>query len=66
MIVHAAFATILAAAPRREGTLGKMRLSSVAKSLREKLTNKTTPEKFAEAATQEKFVGETTQEILTE
>jgi hypothetical protein len=38
MIVHAAFATVLAAAPRREGTLGKMRLSFVAKTLREKIT----------------------------
>ena len=27
MIVHAAFAMLLAAAPRREGTLGKLRLS---------------------------------------
>ena len=38
MVVHAAFATVLAAAPRREGTLGKMRLSSVAQALRQKLT----------------------------
>lgn len=37
MVVHAAFATVLAAAPRREGTLGKMRLSPIAKALREKL-----------------------------
>jgi hypothetical protein len=34
MIVHAAFATVLASAPRREGTLGKMRLSPIAKALR--------------------------------
>jgi hypothetical protein len=33
MLVHAAFATLLAAAPRREGTLGKMRLSPIAKAL---------------------------------
>lgn len=37
MVVHAAFATLLAAAPRRAGTLGKMRLSPIAKALREKL-----------------------------
>jgi len=34
MIVHAAFATLLASAPRREGTLGQMRLSPIAKALR--------------------------------
>jgi hypothetical protein len=34
MVVHAAFATLLAAAPRREGTLGKMRLSPIAEALR--------------------------------
>lgn len=33
MVVHAAFATLLAAAPRRDGTLGKMRLSPIAKKL---------------------------------
>lgn len=37
MVVHAAFATVLAAAPRREGTLGRMRLSPVAQALRQKL-----------------------------
>jgi hypothetical protein len=37
MIVQAAFATLLAAAPRREGTLGKMNLGPIAKALREKL-----------------------------
>ena len=36
MVVHAAFATLLASTPRREGTLGKMRLSPIAKALREK------------------------------
>ena len=35
MIVHAAFATLLAVAPRREGTLGKLRLSPIQKALRE-------------------------------
>jgi hypothetical protein len=37
MIVHAAFATLLAAAPRREGTLGKMNLGPIAQALREQL-----------------------------
>ena len=37
MVVHAAFATLLASVPRREGTLGKMKLSPIAKALREKL-----------------------------
>jgi hypothetical protein len=37
MIVHAAFATLLASAPRRNGTLGKMNLGPIAKALREKL-----------------------------
>jgi len=35
MIVHAAFATLLASTPRREGTLGKVRLSPIQKALRE-------------------------------
>jgi Transposase DDE domain/Transposase domain (DUF772) len=34
LAVHAAFATLLAAAPRREGTLGKIGLSPVAAALR--------------------------------
>jgi hypothetical protein len=33
MIVHVAFATLLAAAPRREGTLGKIRLGPIQKAL---------------------------------
>ena len=37
MVVHAGFATLLAAAPRREGTLGKMRLSPIAKALQAKI-----------------------------
>ena len=37
MIVHAGFATILAGSPRREGTLGKMRLSAIARALRAKV-----------------------------
>ena len=35
MVVHAGLATLLARAPRREGTLGKLRLSPVAQALRE-------------------------------
>jgi hypothetical protein len=33
-VVHAAFATLLAWAPRREGTLGKVRLGAIAEALR--------------------------------
>jgi hypothetical protein len=33
LVVHAAFATLLAMAPRREGTLGKTKLSPIAKAL---------------------------------
>ena len=33
MVVHVAFATLLAAAPRREGTLGKLRLGPIQKAL---------------------------------
>ena len=33
LIVHIAFATLLAAAPRREGTLGKLRLGPIQKAL---------------------------------
>ncbi len=40
MVVHAAFATLLAMAPRREGSLGKMRLTPIAKALREKVYGK--------------------------
>jgi Transposase DDE domain/Transposase domain (DUF772) len=36
MVVHAAFATLLASAPRQEGTLGKIRLSPIAAALRAK------------------------------
>lgn len=43
MIVHAGLATLLAAAPRREGTLGKMRLSPIARALRQKAGLADTP-----------------------
>jgi Transposase DDE domain len=36
LAVHAAFATLLAAAPRREGTLGKIGLSPIAEAIRAK------------------------------
>ena len=36
LAVHAVFATLLAQAPRREGTLGKIGLSPIARALREK------------------------------
>jgi hypothetical protein len=35
LAVHAVFATLLASAPRREGTLGKVRLSPIAEALRQ-------------------------------
>lgn len=35
MAVHAAFATFLASAPRYEGTLGRMRLSPIAQTVRD-------------------------------
>jgi len=38
LLAHAAFATLLAMSPRREGTLGKQSLSPIAKALREKAT----------------------------
>jgi hypothetical protein len=36
LAVHATFATLLASAPRREGTLGKLRLGPIAEALRAK------------------------------
>jgi hypothetical protein len=43
MVVHAAFATLLAMSPRREGTLGKLKLGPIAQALRERVSP-TTPE----------------------
>jgi hypothetical protein len=37
LIVHVAFATVLASAPRREGTLSKASLSPIAEALRRKI-----------------------------
>ncbi len=40
LVVHAAFATLLAMAPRWEGTLGQTRLSPIAKALYGKVKEK--------------------------
>ena len=37
MVVHIGLATLLAASPRREGTLGRMKLSPIAKALQQRL-----------------------------
>jgi Transposase DDE domain len=37
MVVHLGMATVLASLPRREGTLGKMKLSPIAKALQEEM-----------------------------
>ena len=37
LVVHAGFATLLASLPRREGTLGKMKLSGIAKAMQAEL-----------------------------
>src|SRR4051795_6853226 len=52
MAVHAAFATLLASAPRREGTLGKVRLSPVAAAVRAAAAPRAAPESPPEAAGQ--------------
>lgn len=41
MVVHAGLATLLARTPRREGTLGKLRLSPIAQALREAESDQT-------------------------
>lgn len=43
LVVHAGFATLLAAAPRREGTLGKTRLSPIAQALHGKMKKEQPP-----------------------
>jgi hypothetical protein len=45
LVVHAAFATLLAMAPRWEGTLGQTRLSPIAQALHGKVTLKLPPRK---------------------
>lgn len=51
MVVHAAFATLLAAAPRREGTLGKLRLSPIAKALQARIDADAAPDRANDEAT---------------
>lgn len=43
MVVHLAFATLLARTERREGSYGKMKLSPIAKALRELIHEQTAP-----------------------
>lgn len=43
LAVHAGFATLLAAAPRREGTLGKTKLSPIARTLHGKMKKEQPP-----------------------
>src|SRR5260370_1265526 len=43
MVVHLAFATLLAQTERREGTYGTMKLSPIAKALRELMQTPATP-----------------------
>lgn len=54
MAVHAAFATLLARAPRREGTLGKLRLSPIAQALRTQAERRPTPTAIQEPASADK------------
>jgi hypothetical protein len=50
MAVHAAFATLLASAPRWKGTLSQTSLSPVAEALRAAVAAKATPETSSEAS----------------
>jgi len=52
LVVHAAFATLLAMAPRREGTLGQTRLSPIAQALHGKLKPPRPPRKPKRRSTQ--------------
>ena len=45
LVVHGAFATLLAMAPRWEGTLGQTKLSPIAKALHGKIKPKNPPRK---------------------
>ncbi len=49
MAVHAAFATLLAASPRRDGTLGKLRLNPLAEALRQNQKEADVPESTSTA-----------------
>jgi hypothetical protein len=50
LVVHAAFATLLAMAPRREGTLGQTKLSPIAKALHGKVRPATPPRRQRRAS----------------
>jgi hypothetical protein len=52
LAVHAAFATLLAMAPRWEGTLGQTKLSPIAKALHGKVTPPSTPHRRPRASGQ--------------
>lgn len=54
LMVHAAFATLLAMAPRREGTLGQTKLSPIAEALYGKVTERPAPRRRRRRASQEK------------
>jgi Transposase DDE domain/Transposase domain (DUF772) len=56
MAVHAAFATLLASAPRREGTLSRMSLSPLAQALREAGAAPTAPAASPEAPSEAESV----------
>jgi len=50
MVVHAGLATLLARAPRREGTLGKLRLSPAAQALHQAESDRTSRESGSDRA----------------
>jgi hypothetical protein len=50
LVVHAAFATLLAMAPRREGTLGQTKIGPIAKALHGKLSPPTPPRRRRRAS----------------
>jgi hypothetical protein len=57
LAVHAAFATLLASAPRREGTLGATRLGPVAEALRAAAAAQAAPEAPLSATTESPLGG---------
>ena len=54
LMVHAAFATLLGMAPRREGTLGQTKLSPIAEALHGKVTERPATRRRRRRASQEK------------
>lgn len=50
LVVHASFATLLAMTPRREGTLGKMRISPIAEALSGKVRRPQPPRRVKRAS----------------